>query len=203
MAGENSLNGRFIESWSVASYPWIATEGRGGRCIVADDVPFRESFPRRTEVKDIGDIVPGLESLVTLREKRATFKEAILLAGNTVENRVSRVDYDSNKNSTTLLSLSRYFSPLLLLFQRQTFLNYFLLSLQPRNLLGNPSPPFNPYHCSSTETNNSGLKETMRCNAGKKKKLSEKERERKGKKRRFHLSILNRLNRARTKRSGI
>lgn len=202
MAGENSLNGRFIESWSVASYPWIATEGRGGRCIVADDVPFRESFPRRTEVKDIGDIVPGLESLVTLREKRATFKEAILLAGNTVENRVSRVDYDSNKNSTTLLSLSPRDTFLLLLSsnaKRFSIISFFLSNLET---YWETPPPLRLIR-SSMKTNNSGLKETMRCNAGKKKKLSEKERERKGKKRRFHLSILNRLNRARTKRSGI
>lgn len=180
MAGENSLNGRFIESWSVASYPWIATEGRGGRCIVADDVPFRESFPRRTEVKDIGDIVPGLESLVTLREKRATFKEAILLAGNTVENRVSRVDYDSNKNSTTLLSLfPRYFSPTTFL-QRQTFLNYFLLSLQPRNLLGNPPPPpFNPF---LHENKQQRIKGDNAMQRGEEKKTFRKRERKKGKK---------------------
>lgn len=97
-----------------------------------------------------------------------------------MENRVSRVDYDSNKNSTTLLSLfPRYFSPTTFL-QRQTFLNYFLLSLQPRNLLGNPPPPpFNPF---LHENKQQRIKGDNAMQRGEEKKTFRKRERKKGKK---------------------
>lgn len=99
-----------------------------------------------------------------------------------MENRVSRVDYDSNKNSTTLLSLSPRDTFLLLLSsnaKRFSIISFFLSNLETYWETPPPPPPFNPF---LHENKQQRIKGDNAMQRGEEKKTFRKRERKKGKK---------------------